>query len=599
MALFGLFSSPRSDLRDALALIGEGKRAAAFRKLGNAAQAGIAEAEYQVARSYLEGAGAPGSVLEAKRWLEKAAEQNYVPAQSMLAAFYVQGVPIDSPDAAPGLLAGTLSANLFGRASVQSPPDFDQAAHWAERASQGGSHEAQALLAYLKLNGPPHLRDEKGSEELYAQSAAGNCPQGQLGHSVALLKRAKSNPQFAEAAGFLESAAEAGLGTAQYLLAALYDQGNGVEADPKKAADLMRQAAEKHVRNAMTRYGVFLLNGKGVEADPVMAESWLRRAALAGDGDAAAMVGQLYTKGTASLPANLTEAALWLQRAAESGHANAARALGAMHMTGEGVRKDPAEAAKWFRRAAEAGMVQARYDMAAMVLSRVASPEDARETAEWFRNEADKGDAVAAYNYGVCLADGLGVEKDAAAAARYMLQAAEKVGNAQYWYGRMLREGNGVEKNEEEARAWFLKAAEAGIADGQVALADMHVNGLGGPRDHRAALEWFQRAANQGHVGAMFALGALYGGGHQVMWDRSKAQRWFKAAAERGHPQAMMVLGRYLARGLGGESDKAQARVWFERALAAGIKDAETELAELPTPPPNDPDQGLPEQETA
>jgi uncharacterized protein len=584
MALFGLFSSPQGDLRDALALIGEGKRAAAFRKLSRAAQAGIAEAEYQVARSYLEGAGAPGSVLEAKRWLEKSAEQNYVPAQAMLAAFYVQGVPIDSPDAAPGLLAGTLSANLFGRASVQSPPDFDLAAQWAGRAAEGGSHEAQALLAYLKLSGPPHLRDEQGSDALYAQSAAGKCPQGLLGHAVALLKRAKSNAQYAETAVFLEEAAEAGLGTAQYLLAALYDQGNGVAADPAKAADLMRQAAEKHVRSAMTRYGVFLLNGKGVEADPVMAESWLRRAAIAGDGDAAAMVGQIYTRGTASLPANLTEAALWLQRAAEAGHANAARALGAMHMTGEGVRKDPAEAAKWFRRAAEAGLVQARYDMAAMMLTRVASPEDARDTAAWFHAEAEKGDAVAAYNYGVCLAEGLGVAQNAAEAARYLRRAADSVGNAQYWYGRVLREGVGIERNDEEARAWFLKAAETGIADGQVALADMYVNGLGGPRDHRAALEWFQRAANQGHIGAMFALGALYGGGHQVMWDRRLAQRWFKAAAERGHPQAAMLLGRYLARGLGGERDKAQARRWFERALAAGIKDAEADLAELPVP---------------
>ena len=587
MALFGLFSSPKSDLRDALALIAQNKRAAAFKKLGRAAQAGLPEAQYQIARSYLEGSGAPGSVMEAKRWLERAAEAGFVPAQSMLAAFFVQGVPIEAPDAAPGMLAGTVSANLFGRANVQAAPDFDQAAHWAARAADGGSFEAMALLAYLKLNGPDHLRDIPGSDELYARSAAGNCPQGQLGHGVALLKKAREPAQFAEAARALTAAADVGLGTAQYLLGMLYERGDGVEADLPKAAELYREGAEKQVRSSMTRYGLALLNGRGVEADPVMAESWLRRAALLGDAEAAATVGQIYARGDRDLPPNMTEAAVWLRRAAEAGHTGAARAMGAMYMNGEGVRRDPAEAAAWFRRAAEGGLTQARYDMAAMVLQRIAPPDDAAATALWFKEEADKDDAVAAYNYGVCLAEGLGVEKNLPEALRYLRQSADKVANAQYWYGRLLREAPEPLRNEAEARQWLTRAGEAGIVDAQVSLADMLVHGAGGPRNHEAALGWFRRAANQGHVGAMFALGALYGGGHEVMWDRRIAQSWFLAAAERGHAQSMMLLGRYLARGLGGQSDKAQARIWFERARDAGIADAQIELDALsPAQPP-------------
>jgi TPR repeat protein len=107
-----LFGSSGSDLRKALALIDNGQRPAAFKLLARGAQKGLAEAEYQIARSYLEGAGVPGSGIEGLRWLERAAAQGFAAAQALLAAFYVQGVPTGGPDAAPGDLGAT-SASLF------------------------------------------------------------------------------------------------------------------------------------------------------------------------------------------------------------------------------------------------------------------------------------------------------------------------------------------------------------------------------------------------------------------------------------------------------------------------------------------------------
>ena len=47
--------------------------------------------------------------------------------------------------------------------------------------------------------------------------------------------------------------------------------------------------------------------------------------------------------------------------------------------------------------------------------------------------------------------------------------------------------------------------------DSTVALAEMMVNGRGGPRDLAGALTLLEKAAEAGHSGAMFALGALYG----------------------------------------------------------------------------------------
>ena len=54
---------------------------------------------------------------------------------------------------------------------------------------------------------------------------------------------------------------------------------------------------------------------------------------------------------------------------------------------------------------------------------------------------------------------------------------------AQYLHGRMLAEGRGEDVNLEAARALFARAAEAGVVDAKAALAEMMLNGRGGPRD--------------------------------------------------------------------------------------------------------------------
>jgi len=115
------------------------------------------------------------------------------------------------------------------------------------------------------------------------------------------------------------------------------------------------------------------------------------------------------------------------------------------------------------------------------------------------------GDLIAAFNFGVCLAEGVGIERDDQKAAQWLRRAADGVVNAQYWYGRMLVEGRGVEKNAEEGRAWITRAADIGMIEAQVMLADMQLNGTGGPKDHAAALVLFTKAAEAGHLGAMFA----------------------------------------------------------------------------------------------
>ena len=283
------------------------------------------------------------------------------------------------------------------------------------------------------------------------------------------------------------------------------------------------------------------------------------------------------------LPPNYAEAAHWFRSAAERGHQAAARALGMLYLTGAGVARDPDEAASWFRRAAEAGDPRAQADLAVLLQTGAVSTlaHEPPPVHEWFERAAEQGDLIGAFNYAVCLAEGVGVPRNDERAAFWLKRAAEGVVNAQYWYGRMLAEGRGVAKNDAEAAAWFARAAEAGMAEAQVALAELHVNGRGVPRDHQLAKSWFLRATPAGHAGAMFALGALHGGGHDIETDREEARRWFAEAAEHGHPIAALMLARYTMRGLGGPQDIEAGRRWYARAASLGSPEVADELDAL------------------
>jgi TPR repeat protein len=135
--LLGL-ASPAAALRRGVKLAEQGKAAEAFPLLAAAAKAGIPEAEFRVARCYLDGAGVPVSRVEATRWLERAAGHDWAEAQWLLAALYVNGLA----------MAGAAEA-LLAESATAGDPDFAAALAWARRAAPARLAPGQALLGYL------------------------------------------------------------------------------------------------------------------------------------------------------------------------------------------------------------------------------------------------------------------------------------------------------------------------------------------------------------------------------------------------------------------------------------------------------------------
>jgi uncharacterized protein len=380
----------------------------AFPLFKEAARSGLPQAQYRLGRCYLRGLGVPPSLGEALRWFRRAADGGDAAAQTQLAELALQGIGDQPP------------SGLFEDPCLAS--DFDRAEHWCREAIAGGSAEAKALLAFILTDGPMERRDQAAADALFREAAEAGWPRGRLG--LALMRLREGTPEgTAEARALLEAAAADGVAAAHHLLGILLESGAACDVDLPAAAEHYRTAAELGHIGAQVRYGFALLHGRGVAQDAFSAETFLRRAGLAGDAQAAAVVGYLYAR-DGELPPNYAEAAMWLRRAAQAGHA-AARTLGRILLMGKDVPRDVGEAAHWLREAALGGDETARADLLRMVLNHQLDEDDQQAVIDMLRAAAEAGDPEAEYGLGLFLAHGIGVSQDDRAALAWICRSAK------------------------------------------------------------------------------------------------------------------------------------------------------------------------------
>ncbi|MGB8602480.1 MAG: hypothetical protein WCD42_09825 [Rhizomicrobium sp.] len=163
-------------------------------------------------------------------------------------------------------------------------------------------------------------------------------------------------PQTAEAAKWLEQAAESEP-MAQYRLADLYARGNGVAANPVKAANLYLAAAAASNRLAMYQLASAYAAGIGVKQDDAAAAHWFQLAAEAGSTDAQFNLAVLYERG-AGVPQSMVQAYKWYAVAASQGDPEAKGRLGVLAGQMNPAEQKQAEtAALAFKPAQTAGLI--------------------------------------------------------------------------------------------------------------------------------------------------------------------------------------------------------------------------------------------------
>ncbi len=136
-------------------------------------------------------------------------------------------------------------------------------------------------------------------------------------------------------------AAENGQIGAQWKLARMYAEGDGVGRDDYQAfrffSEIARQEIEPgrpedtYISDALVALGRYLksgIPGSPISADPAAASDYyMRAAATYRNADAQFEVGKMYLNGD-GVRANVRQAGRWLQLAAEKGHAGAQATLG-------------------------------------------------------------------------------------------------------------------------------------------------------------------------------------------------------------------------------------------------------------------------------
>lgn len=100
-------------------------------------------------------------------------------------------------------------------------------------------------------------------------------------------------------------------------------------------------------------------------------------------------------------------------------------------------------------------------------------------------------------------------------------------------------------------------------------------------KSYKDALPWFVKAAQGGQAAAEYQVGAslLFGMGCQC--EATKGEVWLKRAAEMGQADAQVTLGTYALRGDPSADDMRVAQVWLERAVARGNHEGMYYLAAL------------------
>ncbi len=125
------------------------------------------------------------------------------------------------------------------------------------------------------------------------------------------------------------------------------------------------------------------------------------------------------------------------------------------------------------------------------------------------------------------------------------------------------------QNNFNVARQYWLPLADDGLADAQLGMGVLVLEGLGTAQDDAQAARWFALSAEQGNAEAQYNLGFLLFSGRGVQQDLSAAHRWFDAAADQGHADANYYLGTMHSGGYGADRDEVLAYSHFQRAFVA------------------------------
>ena len=168
-----------ADTASGMAAFKKGDYQTALRDWRAAAEAGSAEAQYDLGLLYARGLGVQRDLTVAQQWYEAAAAKGNTQAEFSLGQMYAKGwgVPRDEASALAWIDSadGSQSSTDFTWMPIEGygqEPDYAKAAYWYRLASDQGHSEAQYDLAGLYSDGMGVPKDQTQAFQLVKKAAA-------------------------------------------------------------------------------------------------------------------------------------------------------------------------------------------------------------------------------------------------------------------------------------------------------------------------------------------------------------------------------------------------------------------------------------------
>jgi TPR repeat protein len=290
-------------------------------------------------------------------------------------------------------------------------------------------------------------------------------------------------------------------------VAGMYDRGEGVPVDVKKATEWYLWAARVGNNRARAHVAYAYGTGRGVERSEEAALKWLddvnegrTRMTLVEIGWALAT----GTEGETDMPAALR----YFERAAQI-KANVAYQVAMDLERGTNGVQDRAAAGHLIKVAAERGDSAAATHLANM-LAGSDKVEDQRQAVQWYTLAAqDKENVAAAQGLSRLLA--LRPKSEVVPDIVAGLEKAASSGNHEALIGLALAyaDGTGVDAAPEKAASLLRQAADAGIPEAKYRLGLMYKSGTGVEADLGKAIELMSSAQESGFPLAAVALSSM------------------------------------------------------------------------------------------
>ena len=433
--------------------------AAALPLLEKAAEAGHAEAAFQLGGCMQYGMGTEPNRVQATYWLRKAAEGGHTPARYNLALLREDnGVPVETVIPAYLSLAeeGHTDAQVRVMHYYAEKQQDERAVYWAQQAAKNHHPQAQIFLArHYQHSKVPNL---PAAHRLYQQAAA------------------------------------QGIVSAHWQLANQFLHGQGVPKNHKQALYHLRIAADADVAPAQAELGKLLLEGRYLPADVEEGMKWINKAVRQEDDAACAFIAKQYLTGE-HIGRDYKKAALYAAKAARHNQPDALCLLGDIRQYGLGIQTDLEKAREYYEHAVKYGSLVAMQRLLMLdSRSHVDNPAYNQEVLE-FQQSLERN-----YQSGFALHYGIGVAQDFESAfAYYSMAARNGHPKAQTNLGMMYYNGEGVEADAKQAARWFTQAATQGDTTAQYNLACLRYSGIGVPQDSEIACKWLQTAIDSGH----------------------------------------------------------------------------------------------------